>query len=175
MNNIKNPQELLKFMANNIKYGYVDKQSTPYFSFEEWNKKCVVQKGKEIVKTLVGTCWDQVEFERLWFSKHNFESSTYFIWFECEKNLPTHTFLVYKQNNKFFWFENAFENERGIHEYNSLQNLFQDVKQKHFNFCKDVSLDDFNCLKIYEYSELKHNMSVNEFINHATKNKKGVL
>lgn len=174
MNNFKKintPQQLLEYMKNNVKYGFVDKNNNPYFTFEEWNKKCVVQTGENVWKTNIGTCWDQVEMERVWFENHNFNFKTYFFWFNTEKDLPTHTILVYKENDKYFWFENAFENQRGIHQFNSLTNLLKNVKQKLCEFSSNVlTKDDLKTLTGYEYPKINKKMSVEEYINFVTAN-----
>ena len=103
MNDIKTPEELLNFMRNNIIYGFVgknDKKYTDMFS-EEWNdwySQCIVQNGEDVLKSKIGTCWDQVELERQWFEKNNYTVHTFFMWFEVgrECDLPTHTFLIYE-------------------------------------------------------------------------------
>ena len=102
--NIKTPFELLEFMDKNITYGFVGKNGKKYLDMysQEWNdwyQECFVQSGKEVLKSKVGTCWDQVELERLWFEKNGYSFKTFFVWFEVNRpnNLPTHTFLIYEK------------------------------------------------------------------------------
>lgn len=156
-------------MQKNVKYGFVDQDNNPYFTFEQWNEKCVVQTGKDVWQTNVGTCWDQVEFERFWFEQNNFDFKTYFFIFETEKNLPTHTILVYKQNGKYFWFENAFEDQRGIHEFNTLEDLLTTVKQKLCEFSSHLlTKEDCKTLTIYEYGTPTKKMTVEEYLTFVT-------
>ena len=159
---IKTPNELLDFMKNNIKYGFLGKNGKKYYDqyseeWNDWNNECIVQSGEEVLNSNIGTCWDQVELERLWFEKNNYNFKTIFMWFEVgrECNLPTHTFLLFEHDNKWYWFENSFEMYRGIHEYNSLEEAIEDVKSKQIEFTsknyKDFSEEDKQTLVSYEY------------------------
>ena len=69
--NIKTPDELLKFMDTNISYGYLGndgiiyKPDTPNFN-DYWYDKYILSTTEDILKTGVGNCFDQTEFEREW-------------------------------------------------------------------------------------------------------------
>ena len=43
----------------------------------------------------------------------------------------THSLVYYKLNNKIYWFENAWYDERGIHEYDSISKMKEDIKKKY--------------------------------------------
>ena len=177
-NKVDSPEKLLKFMNINIKYGFKGKNGKKYsdqFS-EEWNdwyKQCIVQTGEEVLKSGIGTCWDQVELERLWFENHNYEIKTFFIWFEieCENNYPTHTFLLYKKDNKWYWFEHAFEDYRGIHEFISIDEAIEYVISKHLEYAVNNGIaksEDRKLIVTYEYSKLEKTVNVDDYINHVT-------
>ena len=178
---IKNPEELLDYMSKNITYGFVGKNGKKYTNMfsDEWNdwyEQCMIQSGEEVFSSKVGTCWDQVELERLWFDKNKYNYYTFFMWFEVgrECDYPTHTFLVYEYKNKFYWFENAFEAQRGIHEFNTLDETIEYVKLKQIEYTKmnfkDASDKDMSCLTVYEYSKPIDHLNVNEYLNHVIKN-----
>ena len=82
-NNIKTPYELLDFMSKNINYGYLGKSGRVYhfddkdFN-EKWYEEYILESDKDILKTLYGNCWDQVELERYWFEKNGYEVKTIF-------------------------------------------------------------------------------------------------
>ena len=176
--NIKNIEELSNYMYN-IKYGYITKDKGLYFpdnpNYEkEWLLSCVVQTGEEVKKTKIGTCWDQVELERLWFDKNNFNFKTFFIWFGENRDIyPTHTFLVFKQNNDYYWFENVFEQYRGIHKFSSFEKLIESVKKGLLDYSISIGIariTDYKLLRVYEYSSLNSSLSVTEYLKHVTKN-----
>ena len=177
LNSIKTPEELLEYMSHNITYGFVGKNGKKYYDMlsEEWNDwytQCFVQNGEEVLESKTGTCWDQVELERLWFEKNGYIIHTFFMMFEVNKenNYPTHTFLIYENNNKYYWFENAFEANRGIHEFNSLDEAIECVKTKQieYTYFDDDSQDDKNTLVVYEYTKPDDNLSVDDYIKHVT-------
>lgn len=177
MNMIKNEYELLEFMKDNIKSGFVTNDGEKYFPGDDnynkiWFTKGIVQTGEQFLKTLVGTCWDQVEFERKWFNDNNIKTKTFFLCYEIneENDYPTHTILTYEKDNKFYWFENAFYIQRGIHEYNSMRELIIDVKDKYHKNTIDMGIakkEDINLIKIYEYNKLEKNLSISDYLKHV--------
>lgn len=42
--------------------------------------------------------------------------------------LPSHTFLVYQNNNYYYWFEHSWNKYMGVHQYKSMKKLYEDVK-----------------------------------------------
>lgn len=170
--------KLLDFMSNNIHYGFLGKNNKIYKDpnskewQDDWYKECIVQSGESLILTSYGTCWDQVELERLWFEKNGITHRTIFMWFETgtPSNLPTHTFLIYKKNKKWYWFENAFEANRGIFEFNNEIEAINYVKQKQLEYAIDyysAKIEDLKILKTYEYSKPSSNLGVEEFFSHV--------
>ena len=175
---LKSPEELLEYMNKNITYGFVGRNGKKYsdmFSEEwnDWNEQCLVQSGEDVLKSKIGTCWDQVELERLWFEINGYYIHTFFIQYEVNRknDYPTHTFLIYEKDNKFYWFENAFESERGIHEFDSLDEAIENVNSRQIKYTKmnhpDAS-DDMNTLAVYEYSKPVSNLDVDDYLNYVT-------
>ena len=177
---IKTPEELLDYMSNNIKYGFMYKNGDSCLdiktvNWDIWLKECLVQTGKELLKTNVGTCWDQVELERMWFTEHGYDIKTFFIWFDVEEdnNYPSHTFLLYKNGNKWNWFENAFELRRGIREYDSIEEAIEDVKKYQIEFATKVFKvpeELGKTLNSCEYTGIYKPCGVEEYLNHVTNN-----
>ncbi len=179
---IKTPKELLDFMKENIKYGFVSNTGKVYdnpnsIEWEnDWYSNCIVQDGESLLKTKYGTCWDQVEFERKWFLEHNYIFKTIFIWFEVNKpnNLPTHTFLIYEENNRYFWFEHSFYDYRGIHEFESYEDAIEYVKKEQLKYTVNSKLantNDYKYIVAYEFSKPLTKFNVDDYISHVTKNK----
>ncbi len=175
---ITTPQDLQKFMSRNIHYGFVSRTGRKYFDGDkdwdkDWFNDCVIQSGDGVLKTKTGTCWDQVEFERKWFKDNNYIFKTIYFWYDVPESddYPTHTILAYFKNNKWYWFENAFFMQRGIHGYNSLDELIVDIKTKNHQYAVDncaANPDYFELIKFNEYTEPKPNLGVDDYIKHAT-------
>lgn len=161
-------KDVMKLM-NDIEYGWVDKYNKKHFVVDNtYSENYILQKPQEIIKNKIGVCWDQVELERYYFKGNDWNITTYFIVHYDDNKCPTHTFLTYEKNNKYYWFEHSWEIFRGIHEYNSITELLNDVKDK---FIKYELNDNFTKSKlcIYNYSKPKNNISTQEFYKHCEK------
>lgn len=158
-------------LMENIDYGWVDKNNIKHDKIDEtYSDDYILQSPDEIIKSKIGVCWDQVELERYYFEAKNCKVKTYFIVHYDGNKCPTHTFLTYEKNNKYYWFEYSWKKFKGIHEYNSLKELLLDVKNK---FIKYELSDEYikSNLVIHEYQKPKYNISVQEFYNHCDNGK----
>ena len=181
-NKIKTPEELLKYMDNNITYGFVGRNGKKYYDmfskeWDDWYNEYFVQTGEELIESKTGTCWDQVELERLWFEKNNYNYKTIFTWFEVNRpnNLPTHTFLIYESDGKYYWFEHADESNKGIHEFETEEDAINYLKEKQFLYAYnnkyDIKKEEKDCFTAYEYTKPNDHLGVDEYINHVTSKK----
>jgi hypothetical protein len=180
-NKLKTPADLLDFMNKNIVYGFVSRSGKKYLDQNskswdnDWFEKCIVQSGEELLKTKCGTCWDQVELERKWFNEHNYRFQTIFLWFGIPEpnDYPTHAFLVFNKNDKWYWFEHSFEKYAGIHKFDSLNKLIGYIKSRQLELAINIGVaksGDSEIIKSYEYNKPAINLSVNDYINHVTSN-----
>ncbi len=172
--NIKTPEELLKFMNNNIKYGMYGSNKRLYdtsdldaleLAFEiYWN----LSTPANTLKNGYGNLLDQVELERDWFINNGYECKTLYITFLIDgiNSYPTHAYLAYKNNDKWYWFENCDKANYGIHEYETLEDLITDQMSKHVQFAEKFNpLDEkvLNHLSIFEYKKPKLGINSKEF------------
>ena len=151
-----------------IKYGWVDKSNNIYYGSNDlFSDNYILQSPEEVLKNKVGVCWDQVELERYLFEKENIEFNTYFITHYDNDKCPSHTFLIYKKDNKYYWFEHSWEIFKGIHEYNSEIDAIKDVKEKFIKY--EVKLEVFNPMNlcIYKYNKPKYHIKPIEFYKHC--------
>jgi hypothetical protein len=161
-------------MKDNITYGFVGKNSKKIFTSEEDMDKAweeyYLQSPEELLESKHGVCWDTAELERFWFAEHGYKPKVYFLMFAKEEgtDLPTHTFLVYNKDDKWYWFEHSFGAHRGIHEYSSREELLEDVKKKHFQHAmkaQGATEDDFHSLRFSEYETPGFGASPEEFVS----------
>ena len=183
---IINPTELLEFMDNNITYGFVDDNNKIYSSknYNEFQEGCrtkwKLSSPERLLDKKYGHCFDQVELERDWFSKNNYKFKTFFGIFELDYENPyfTHTFLIYEDNNMFYTFEHADQNNRGIREYSSYENAINSQiknlikSNREYNNLKD---EELSSLHIYEYDKLEYGISMYEFVDRIVNNKKNMV
>lgn len=160
--------EIMNLM-NDIKYGWVDFNNQKHFEVDEtFSNMYKLQAPKDVINSKVGVCWDQVELERHYFEKTIYSFNTYFIVHYDNDKCPTHTFLVYEENNKYYWFEHAWQKYQGIHEYNSLNDLLIDVKNKFIITELNNKYNEKN-LVLRKYEVPKPGLSVIDFYKHCEK------
>ena len=169
---MKDKLNLILENLNDIEYGFVDNEKNIYpDDLKDWSKNFGeiyhLQSPQELIKNKYGVCWDQVELERFYLDKENIESKSYFIIAYDKKQEPTHTFIVI-ESDKYYWFEHSWEPYCGIHEYESLNDLLNDVKSKFEESIKKQNVKEYE-LKIYEYSKPKYNLSCIDFMKHCEK------
>ena len=181
INNINTPEELLEFMSNNVNYGYLGKSGRVYhfddkdFN-EKWYEEYVLESPEELLNNLYGNCWDQVEFERNWFSNHNYEFKTIYemVDLDYDNDYPTHSFLIFKDNNNCWnWFENSDFYNRGIHTFNSIEELLKYQYNKYLKFLKEYNISPAEIDKIVlkEFDKPKSNITAKEYLKHVMNSK----
>lgn len=155
-----------------VQYGFPDKKggnlllSDPKKYDREFFDFYYLQTPSELVKNKCGVCWDFVEFERDFLEKRGIAVWTYFICTYDGGNLPSHTFLVVKEDQQFYYFEYSWNKYRGIYKYSSLKELLLDVKK---NFIESHSSSPDAYTFVYLYSKPKSHLSCIEFYQHAEK------
>ena len=167
---IKTPKQLLEFMKN-IEYMWMDKKGKFHDELApDMYENYSLMTPKEVLKNKKGICVDQSEFERDWFEKHDYEHKVMIIEIEREDTKPGHQFLIYKENNKYYWFENAWYDERGIHEYNTYEELIKDIKNK-FIIQNEITEEEKEKIEIYEAIKYPYHISYEEMDKYKYKEK----
>lgn len=163
--NYYEPEEIMDFM-NEIEYGWVDSYNNKNYELDDkFSDNYKLQSPDEIRKNKIGICWDQVELERYYFKNSGYRISTYAIVYYDNDMCPTHTFLVYEIDNKYYWFEHSWGKFKGIHKYENINDLLIDVKNKFIKFELDNKFNENNLI-LREYKKPKYNISVMDFYKH---------
>lgn len=182
---IKTPEQLLLYMNENIKYGFVDSKGKKYgpWNNEEFQYnnriKWKLSSPKRLLKVKFGHCYDQVELERDWLTKNGYCCKTFYIWFELPfiNSYSTHTYLIYENDGKYYYFEHSDFNNRGIYSFDSIEDAINYQKNLYIESNKKRNhIDDeiLQHLHIYEYDKPKYGCNMNEFINSILNNAKEV-
>lgn len=123
---LNSPERLFNYMKDNAQYGYVNKDGDAIL-YDVNPKDYRVQSPLDFYNTMVGTCWDQALFEKFIFDTviRN-ECKLYYI-VQDNLNCTTHTFIIFKYRNKFYYMENAFERIKGMYYFKTKEEIFDFV------------------------------------------------
>ena len=183
---IETPEELMNYMNENISYGIFDYTKNKAYYGEDDNFGDLVNttwklsSPAQMQKYGVGHCFDQVELERDFFTKNNYNFKTYFIWFKCKRpnNYPTHTYLIYedKKTNKWCWFEHSDFVNRGIRRFNSLNDAIKAQAIAHIKHAKSYrkTKTDSSKIEVFEYRDVKYGINFNDFLDYVLTNGKPI-
>ncbi len=182
---VKIPEQLLNYMDKNIKYGFVDDVGKEYVpsNNEKFQEACKTKwrlsSPNRLIKVKYGHCWDQIELERDWFEKHGYHFKTFYIWFEFpyDNSYSTHTYLVFENDGKYYYFEHSDFNNKGIYEFATYEEAINYQKEKFIEINKQrnpVGEEELKHLYIYEYDKPKYGLTMSEFIDYILANAKKV-
>lgn len=156
----------MKFMEENLKYGFtyrnkVYTDSDQNFG-ESMDKFYKLRTGEDLVKSGFGVCRDFCEFERLFFEEMKIPHECYFFISFYKGDVPgrTHTFALFEQKGKCYWFEYAWNYFKGIWEYNSKEEALKDVLDK-FNKYTDRP---YEWVEIYRFPKAKAGLNSYTFV-----------
>ena len=124
---LKTPDDLWKYMHENIRYGWTNKNG----EFREYNdprqkEEYYFHSPEETVERKSGICGDQVLLEKAWFDYHHIENHIVSFGFKDSTGKRIgggHIFLLYVMNGKYYYFENAFSPCANIVEFDTLNEL----------------------------------------------------
>ena len=106
------PNELDYFMTG---FNYID------FTY--------LMSPEQVYKMESGSCHDLALFEYNELTKQGLYPAIKFLIAVDEDGIggETHSFVYYKEGNTFYWFENAWKDYEGIHEFDTEQELLEYV------------------------------------------------
>ena len=145
------PEELLKWMNQNIRYSNFTKLKSP----------------EEVFTSKSGSCHDQVMFEMYCLRKMGLTpNAEFFIEYRPPKTQGgmTHSFVYYKKDGKVCWFEHAWGGMEGIHVFKSLGTIKKYIREKH----KRGDFGNYNEYPMLEFKNMgshKPGETLGEFVN----------
>lgn len=163
------PGELFEFMRKNIKYGWIGTDNQIRINtIEGLIEKYRVSSLEEIFNSGVGICFEQVELEREFFQKKGYTIDTYAIF----NNHMIHTFLMFKQNDKYYKFEHSSSKCRGIYEYN---NIFDLLNAEINSFMVRHNIKNTQKLFLIKYHKLYEYYSIQDIKKEFTSKKENLI
>ena len=161
---INTPEELYKFMKDNISYGFISQDGTKYLRKEVKEREYMdnifknyyFQSPDEVLKNKCGVCYDQVSFAKNVLENNGYNVQTFYT------EIRNHVFLVYTLNSKYYYFERSFPHNNGIFAFDTLEDLF-----KYYLYVQRNN--DFHEVIFYEYDQIDYGCDFYDFIMNIKK------
>ena len=159
---IKDELDLKRCMTQ-IEFGYVDIDENVHYEIDAgFRDNYSLQAPRTLMKSFVGTCFDEVELIRKFFNEKEIYAETYFIISKGAGTVQNHAFVIFEQDDNWGWFENYWKEYEGIHYYISKERLLKDVYDKFVAQCGRVSI-----VSLYQYDKPEYGINYKEFIDHC--------
>lgn len=99
---------------------------------DDFIKYYVLLSPNEFEKYKGGICWDYVAYEAMYFrAKYpNIKFETYYQVIDNRNDNPTHTFLIFEFNKKWYWFESSWKKNCGIYGFDNKSDCIEYIMQK---------------------------------------------
>lgn len=99
---------------------------------DDFIKYYVLLSPNEFEKYKGGVCWDYVEYEAMYFrAKYpNIKFETYYQVIDNRNDNPTHTFLIFEFNKKWYWFESSWKPNCGVYGFDNKSDCIEYIMQK---------------------------------------------
>jgi len=158
-NNLKTPEELMIFMSNSIEYGCMDNEGNIYREDMDLIKsKLQLISISDMLGNRVGTCLEQVELERAFFTNNNHPLKTFAMKVYKDKELAEedsvriHCVLIFFNNDTPYIFEHSWEDYRGIAKFESIEAIFAHLVSRYETWT-EVLEKGYKYYKIIEYDK----------------------
>lgn len=177
ISDIKTPNDILSFMNDNIKYGWVDINNDEHINnMKEFRKLYRTSSIDETLEHKIGTCIEQVYLMHTLLNKINIPNKMFCTrvyegkdFNDLEADEHMHCFLLYYLNDKVYQIEHPNWERIGIYEFDSEENAIEEINNYYVKKSGGVPRP------ITEFYEVEPGLSFkefNEYINSLDKEKK---
>ena len=99
---------------------------------DDFVKYYILLSPNEFEKYKGGVCWDYVAYEAMYFrAKYpNIKFETYYQVIDNRNDNPTHTFLIFEFNKKWYWFESSWKPNCGVYGFDNKDDCIEYIMQK---------------------------------------------
>ena len=176
ISDIKTPNDILTFMNDNIKYGWIDINNDEHINnMKEFRKLYRTSSIDETLEHKIGTCIEQVYLMHTLLNKINIPNKMFCTrvyegkdFNDLEADEHMHCFLLYYLNDKVYQIEHPNWERIGIYEFDSEENAIEEINNYYVKKSGGVPRP------ITEFYEVEPGLSFkefNEYINSLDKEK----
>ena len=168
---IKTPEDILKFMKENIKYGWLDINNQEHIgNMKDFRRLYRTSTLEEVLSHGIGTCIEQeylmhylldlLEIPNKMFCTRIYEGKD-FNDLDAEEHM--HCFVLYYINGKVYQIEHPNWEKVGIYEFDNEEKALKEINDYY------VKMVDGKARPITEYFEVVPNISFKDFNNYINK------
>ena len=168
INSIKTPEDILSFMKEKIKYGWLDINNEEHIgNMKNFRKLYRTSTIEEILSHGIGTCIEQVYLMNYLLNKLSITNKMFctriyeskdFNDLDSEEHM--HCFILYYMNNKVYHIEHPNWEKVGIYEYANEKEAITTINNYY------IELVDGMARPVTEFYEVFPNISFKEFNNY---------
>ena len=167
---LKTPEELMKFLDDNMTYGWLDSNNQKHINtLSHVREKYRTSSVEEILDSGLYTCIESAKLIKLFFDKIGLENKlychrTYEDEDNFDKSIKMHCFVLFKKDDHWYHFEHSMTPIKGIHKYESVEEALDNITSKW----------DKNERQLVEIDNIPDGLSFKEFnqyVNQFDKNK----
>jgi len=168
IHDIKTPEDILEYMRNNIKYGWLDINGDEHIgNMKNFRKLYRTSSIKETLMHGIGTCIEQVYLMSSLLNKLNIPNKMYctriyegkdFNNLEAEEHM--HCFVLYFMNGKVYQIEHPNWEKIGIYEFEDEDKAIDEINDYY------VKMAGGKSRPVTEFFEVIPNISFKEFNNY---------
>lgn len=177
LEDIKTPEDILEFMKNNIKYGWLDINDEEHIgNMKNFRRIYRTSSMEEILTHKLGTCIEQVYLMSNLLNNINIPNKMFCTRIYEDENFDDleadehmHCFLLYYLNNKVYQIEHPNWERIGIYEFDNEETAIESINEYYIN------LSGGYARPVTEFSEVQPNLTFkqfNNYINSLDNNKK---
>ena len=168
IDDIKTPEDILGFMKENIKYGWLDINNEEHIgNMKNFRKLYRTSTLEEILTHKIGTCIEQVYLMKILLDKINIPSKMYCTriyegkdFNDLEADEHMHCFVLYYQNNKVYQIEHPNWERIGIYEFEKEETVIKEINDYYINMSGGIPRP------ITEFFEVPPHITFKEFNNY---------
>lgn len=162
---IKTPSDILLFMDEHIRYGWLDINNVEHINnMKDFRKLYRTSSIDEVLRYGLGTCIEQVYLMSMLLSKLGISNRMFctriyegknFNNVEAEEHM--HCFVLYYLNGKVYQIEHPNKERIGIYEFNSIEEAIKEINDYY------IKMASGKARPVTEFYEVPSNMSFKEF------------
>ena len=165
LQDIKTPQDILDFMKENIKYGWLDINNEEHIgNMKNFRRLYRTSTLEEILEHGIGTCIEQVLLMKNLLDKINVTNKMFctriyegkdFNNLDAEEHM--HCFILYYMNGKVFQIEHPNWKKVGIYEFSSEEEAIKEINDYYIKMANGKSRP------VTEFYDVQPRLSFKEF------------